>query len=203
MEKILHFSVDASLYNNIVRTAYWFEEGRKEWALKVLRCLEGITFEQEHDFLIGDAIFITGKDCVELVYDKDKEFKKRLQEYFFGDGKMIIPKDKLKKANFSGWLTREGFFIQCTGGDHISLSQIICEKLELLKDAHSKNYERILELNGAVKISSGTVLKDGDVTGKQVEVLIKYIEDGGDLNCGGYGYKINVKELLHWLGVEK
>jgi hypothetical protein len=29
MKQILHFKVDASLYNDIVRDEYWFCEGRK------------------------------------------------------------------------------------------------------------------------------------------------------------------------------
>ena len=205
MEKTLHFKVDSNLYNDIVRTAYWFEEGRKKWALEVLRCLGGITFKQEHDFLMGNAIFKTAGDCVELIYKEDKKFKQELQDYFFGDGKMKVPECKGEKANFSGWLTKEGFFIRCKGGEHIKLSEIICNKLELLDDAHSNNYERILELNNAIKITSGLILSGdgalGNATGKQVDTLVKYIEDGGHLNRGGYGRNINVDELLDWLGV--
>ena len=202
MSQILHFKVDASLYNDIVRTAYWFEEGRKKWALEVLRCLEGITFEQERSFLMGDCIFENSEDSVMLVNKEDKEFKKELQDYFFGDGEMKVPSDDLERANFSGWLTREGFFIRCIGGEHIDLSRIICEKLDFLKDIHSRNYERILELNGAIKITSGTVLFESInlITGKQVEILTNYIDEGGELNSGGLNKKMSKGELLDWLG---
>ncbi len=202
MKKVLHFRVDSSLYNKTVRDAYWFEEGRKPWALDVLRCLQGITFKQEHDFLMGNAIFENSGDSVQLIYKKDLIFKKILQEYFFGDGKMKVPKDAGNKRNFSGWLTKEGFFIECKGGEHIALSEIICEKLKLLTDIHSKNYERILELNGAIKISSGLVLYDCDVTGIQVEILTKYIEDDGYLQKGGYGEPLNKEKLLNWLKID-
>ena len=198
----LNFRIDASLYNETVRDAYWFED-RKRWSLDVLRCLEGITFKQEHDFLTGNAIFQNSDDgTIELIYKEDKGFKERLQDFFFGDGKMKVPSDKLERSNFSGWLTREGFFIQCKGGDHITLSQMICDKLKLLKDNHCKNYERLLELNGAIKISSGTLLYEGSPSGKQVEILTKYINDGGYLNRGGYGKELDVDGLLDWLDVK-
>lgn len=202
MEQEIHFRVDASLYNETVRDAYWFED-RKKWALDVLRCLEGITFKQEHDFLTGNAIFENSEDgTIELIYAEDKKFKEKLQSFFFRDGKMKVPEDSFDRHNFSGWLTREGFFIRCRGGDHLALSEMICDKIKLLKDNHCRNYERMLELSGAIKISSGTVLFEGSPSGKQVEILTKFIEDGGHLNSGGCGGALDKDRLLDWLDIK-
>lgn len=205
-QQTLHFKVHANLYNNITRDAYWFEEGRQKWALSVLRCLDGITFEQEVNFLMGDSIFKNGKDgTIILVKRKDRIFKKRLKDFLFGDGSMKVPQDKLERANFSGWLTPYGFFIKCRAGEHIHLAEMICDKLKLIKGKHTKNYELSLELNGAIKITNGTILY-GDsslISESQVKILSLYIDNGGELNTGGYNRKITKEELLDWLGKDK
>lgn len=199
----LHFKVHSNLYNNTVRDAYWFEGGRQKWALDVLRCLKGITFVQEVNFLMGDSIFINGKDdTIVLVKRKDKVFKKRLKDFLFGDGKMKVSKDKLERANFSGWLTTHGFFIKCRAGEHIPIAEMICDKLKLIKGEHTKNYELMLELDGAIKITNGTVLYGSSdlISDSQIEILSEYIDNGGELNTGERSKKITKKELLDWLG---
>lgn len=68
---------------DLARDGYWFE-GRKEWALDLLSCLEGITTEQSMKILRGEAILkgISSTDTTVGYYDMpDKEFQKRLSDY--------------------------------------------------------------------------------------------------------------------------
>lgn len=82
--KTLHFKVHPNILN-IIRQAYWFEEGRKEWAMSCLDvCSSGqLTLELTNKLLEGDAYFITKDSGITLsvVREPDTKFKKELKEW--------------------------------------------------------------------------------------------------------------------------
>jgi hypothetical protein len=79
MEQQLSFKFGNGI-DNLVRQGYWFEN-RKDWAIRVLKCLDGISEKQIQDVLNGDAQLLGKDDCIELEYKEDAEFKNRLEEW--------------------------------------------------------------------------------------------------------------------------
>lgn len=187
MEEIenLHFGIDCSFFNNLVRDMYWFED--KDKALRLIRCLDGITLEQENKFFTGKAIFENSDGELKLNIDfNDKDFIKRVINFVFGK------KDKLEvnERSRSGWILRTGEYIRVPNYGHIEYADMICEKLKEIKDfPHMIDSERSLELYGAIKISANTILYDNslEITHAQVKSFKKFFEE--------YNYKKKKAEI--------
>ena len=81
MSQTLTFTLGDNIHT-LVRDAYWFEE-RKEWAMKVLGHLHGITEEQKQAIINGDAKLVPIEDGkqLQLVYEEDKDFKWKLHKH--------------------------------------------------------------------------------------------------------------------------
>lgn len=83
MIKKLHFKIHPNILN-IIRDAYWFEEGKDSWALKTLLSLDNsrkiMTLDYALKLLEGDAHFITkdGGKTLSIVFKDEKKFKKEL-----------------------------------------------------------------------------------------------------------------------------
>jgi len=77
----VYFRIGEGL-DGLVRQAYWYEN-RKEWAIKVLDCLKGITEEQKMAVLQGDAQLKPSEDGrkVLLTREPDEGFKAELKAF--------------------------------------------------------------------------------------------------------------------------
>ena len=78
----LHFTIGEGL-DDLARQGYWFED-RKEWGINLIKHLcMGITEKQINDVLNGDANVVPTKNgtMVNLVYEENVEFKKKLTQY--------------------------------------------------------------------------------------------------------------------------
>lgn len=82
-KEILHFTVHPNIIN-IIRQAYWYEEGRKEWAMDCLRSLGGnMTFDTAYDLLEGKNGLTTNADgkTLSLTNKPDLKFQKELAKH--------------------------------------------------------------------------------------------------------------------------
>lgn len=85
MKKVLHFKIHPNILN-IIRNAYWFEEGRKNWAMDCLNSLDGenkMSLDLAMKLLHGEAHFITNDNGKTLtaVFKNEPEFKKKVAEF--------------------------------------------------------------------------------------------------------------------------
>lgn len=81
-EKTVHFTIGEGM-EQLVRDAYWFEN-RREWALRLVKDLcVGISDKQITSILDGEAKIMPVENgtMVELVYEEDKNFKKKLWQW--------------------------------------------------------------------------------------------------------------------------
>ena len=176
MIKKLHFKVRASFFNKLVRDIYWFENRKR--ATNMIRCLNGITFKQESLFFTGNMIF---KDCkneeLELKEYDDKKFKKDIIKFLFLNKKEIPVKNNCR----SGWLLRNGEFLEIPQYGHSESAYMICEKLKEIKEFEylPQQYERSLELYGAIKITGNNILFDDslEISGEQVETIKNFFKN--------------------------
>lgn len=77
-----HFTIDSSLVMNLARQAYWMEN-HKDWAIRTLKCLDGITLAQIDSVLRGTAILKPSTDFEKVLYEEtpDIEWQQELAKF--------------------------------------------------------------------------------------------------------------------------
>jgi hypothetical protein len=105
----LSFSVEGAFIMDLARDGYWFED-RREWALNVLSCLQGMTVDQALKVLNGDAV-LSGVDSKtsKIEYDEieDEKFKAKLTKHKKWLADEVAKEEAKKKAELEAALKRE------------------------------------------------------------------------------------------------
>jgi len=105
------------------------------------------------------------------------------------------------KSN-SGWISPEGLFYECKPKKHIDLADEICISDIFTPDKKAENYERVLEINGWIKLSNGVIQyyindpKKDHINMEQKDIIIKYFISRGEKEVSLFGMKESFSEFL-------